>query len=197
MRPYLSACRRECIAEGEDCFWIPCGGPRFELSGFGELVRTKRDNGEQPEQGWCRAQDRLVGPLALGFDAEMRTGFLKSDFDLPAAHEPGENVAWSRAEIGGEKGLRFEFAFGIADEHPADRQRRDAASIPNCGAAGDLDDAVGSAVPETDAVAFPGDLRIVEDGGKLFQALALDRGPAAAFVPLRREREQLGVEPQP
>ena len=123
----------------------------------------------------------LVGPLALGFDAEMRTGFLKSDFDLPAAHEPGENVAWSRAEIGGEKGLRFEFTFGIADEHPADRQRRDAASIPNCGAAGDLDDAVGSAVPETDAVALPGDFAILEDGGQLFAALALDRRRAPTF----------------
>src|ERR1700687_5225320 len=26
------------VAEGEDCFWIPCGGSRFELPRFGEVV---------------------------------------------------------------------------------------------------------------------------------------------------------------
>src|SRR6516165_7476466 len=111
MCPCFAAYCRNGIAEGKNRFWIPCGGPWFELSRFGEFVRTKRDNGEQPQQGWCGAQDCLVGPLTLGFDAEMRADFLEGNFDLPAAHEPGENVAWSRVEIGGEKGLRFEFAF--------------------------------------------------------------------------------------
>jgi len=45
-------------------------------------------------------------------------------------------------------------------------------------------------------VALPGDFGIVEDGGELFQALAFDRRPAAAFTLLRRESEQVGIEPQ-
>src|SRR6516225_1354689 len=162
MCPCFAAYCRNGIAEGKNRFWIPCGGPWFELSRFGEFVRAKRDNGEQPQQGWCGAQDCLVGPLTLGFDAEMRADFLEGNFDLPA-----------------------------------DRHRWHAAAIPDCGAAGDLDDAIGSAVPETDAAALPADFAILEDSGELFQSLTFDRRPAAAFVLLRREGEQVGIEPQP
>src|SRR6202043_3124490 len=126
----------------------------------------------------------------------MGAGFLECDFDLPAGDEPGENVARAGIEIGGEEGLRFEFAFGITNEEPADRHGWQAAAIPDGGSAGDLDDAVGSAVPETDAVALPGDFWIVEDGGELFEALAFDRRPAGAFALGWWESEQVGVEPQ-
>ena len=46
-------------------------------------------------------------------------------------------------------------------------------------------------------MALPGEFGIVEDGGELFQALAFDRRSAAAFALLRREGEQVGVQPQP
>src|SRR5712691_8020488 len=166
MCPYFAAYSRDGIAEGENRFWIPCGCPWFELVRFGELMRAKGDNGKQSQQGWCGAQDRLVGPLTLGFDAEMRADFLEGNLDLPAAHEPGENVARTGVEVGSEEGLRFEFAFGIADEQPADRHRRHAAAIPDRGAGGDLDEAIGSSVPETDAAALPADFAILEDSGE-------------------------------
>src|ERR1700681_4286157 len=172
MCPDFAPYRRDGIAAGENRFWIPCGGPGFELSRFGELVCAKRDDGKQSEQSWRGAQDRLVGPLTLGFDAEMGADFLEGHFDLPAAHEPGENVARTGVEIGGEESLGFEFAFGVADEQPADPHRRHAAAIPDGGAAGDLDEAIGSSVPQTDAAALPADVAIQEDGGELFQALA-------------------------
>ena len=79
------------------------------------------------------------------------------------------------------KACRFELAFGIADEKPTDRHRGHAAAIPQRGAAGDVDEAVGSAVPETDAVALPGDFAILNEGGQLFVGLAFDRRSAAAF----------------
>src|ERR1700681_2745460 len=116
----------------------------------------------------------------------MGAGFLEGDFDLPATDEPGEHIARTGVEIGSQEGLRVEFAFGIANEQPADRHRRRAAAIPDGGAAGDFDEAVGSAVPETDAVALPGDFGIVEDGGELFQALAFDRRAATAVSLFRR-----------
>src|SRR5258707_5972182 len=118
----------------------------------------------------------------------MSAGFLEGDFDLPATDEPGEDIARTDVEIGSQEGLRFEFAFGIANEQPADRHRRRAAAIPDGGATGDFDEAVGSAVPEADAVALPGDFGIVEDGGEPFPALAFDRQPAPAFTPLRRAK---------
>src|SRR6266852_4606316 len=78
----------------------------------------------------------------------MSAGFLEGDFDLQATDEPGEDIARTDVEIGSQEGLRFEFAFGIANEQPADRHWRRAAAIPDGSAAGDLDEAVGSAVPQ-------------------------------------------------
>src|ERR1700687_2590927 len=66
------------------------------------------------------------------------------------------------------------------------RPGRHAAAIPQRGAAGDLDEAIGSAVPEADAVALPSEVAILEEGSELFQTLALDRGAATAFALVRR-----------
>jgi len=132
----------------------------------------------------------------LGLYAEMSSHFRKCYLDLPPTDEPGENIAGASVEVGGEEGLRLELACGIADEKPTDRHRRHAAAIPDGGAAGDFDDAVGSAVPETDAVSLPGDLAILNDGGQLFQGLTFDRPPTAAFALLRWEVEQVGIEAQ-
>ena len=52
------------------------------------------------------------------------------------------------------------------------------------------------AVPETDAIARPGDLAIFEDGGELVLALAFDRRPTPTSALLRRAIEQIGVEAQ-
>jgi len=134
--------------------------------------------------------------LTLGFDAEMSASFLEGNLDLPTADEPDEDIARTSIEIGSEEGLWFELAVGIADEKPPDRHRRHARVIPKRGAAGDLDDAVGSTVPETDVTALPADFAIPENGGKLFQWLALDRRPPTALALLRREVEQVGIEAQ-
>src|SRR3974377_2373091 len=107
MCPYFAPYCGDGIAEGENRFWIPCGGPGFELSRFGELVRAKRDDGKQSQQSWRGTQDRLVGPLTLGFDAEMGADFLEGDFDLPAAHEPGGNGARPGGEDGRRGSLRL------------------------------------------------------------------------------------------
>ena len=92
-------------------------------------------------------------------------------------YEPGEAIAGASVEVGGEEGLRLELACGIAGDKPMDRHRRHAAAIPAGGAAGDFDDAVGLAVPETDAVSLPGDLATRYYGGQLFQGLTFDRPP--------------------
>src|SRR5258708_36219739 len=113
----------------------------------------------------------------------MSAGFLEGDFDLPATDEPGEDIARTDVEIGSQEGLRFEFAFGIANEQPADRHRRRAAAIPDGGATGDFDEAVGSAGPEADAVAVPGGFWILEDGGEPFPAICFDRRAAAGVTP--------------
>ena len=100
MSPYFAAYCRDGIAEGQDRFWIPCGGSRFEFSRFGDVVRPESDDGEQAEQGRRGAKDRLVGPLTLGLDAERGADFRDGDLDLPATDEPGEDVTGTRVDIG-------------------------------------------------------------------------------------------------
>src|ERR1700687_900255 len=107
---------------------------------------------------------------------------------IPAA----EDVSWISIEIGCQERLRLEFALGIADEKPTDRHWRHGTAIPPRGDGGGFDEAVGSAVPETDAVALPGDFGILEDGGQLFVGLALDRGPPPTFAFLRRGSPRVG-----
>ena len=77
--------------------------------------------------------------------------------DARGPDEPSEDVAGLGLEISSEKGLGLELTFGIADKEPADRDRRNPSAVTNRRAAGDLDEAIGSAVPETDSIAFPGD----------------------------------------
>src|SRR6202040_2946205 len=107
-----------------------------------------------------------------------------------------ENVARASIEVGGEECLWLKLASRIADEKPSNRHRRHAAAIPQCGAGGDFDEAVGSAIPKADTVTLPDDPTILDDGGQLFQGLTFDRPAAAAFALLRREVEQVGIETQ-
>jgi len=126
----------------------------------------------------------------------MDAGFLEGDFDLPPAYEPGEYVFWLGVRIGGEKGLRFEFAFGITDEEPAYRHRRDAGAIPKGGATGDIEGPVGAAIPATDVESLPGDGGIIEEGGELVEGFAFERRSTASLGLGWWEIEQVGIEPQ-
>src|SRR5262245_20250648 len=124
MSPYFAANGRDGIAESEKGFWIPSDGSGPELARAGEIVGPQRDDGEQGEQGRSGAQDGLVGPLALGLDAEMGANFLESELDLPAADEPSENVVGMSVEVSCQECLRVELAGWITDQEPADRHRR-------------------------------------------------------------------------
>src|SRR6516164_3477377 len=91
----------------------------------------------------------------------------------------------------------------VARAHQSDRGREAVESapaarraIPQRGAGGDFDEAVGSAIPKADTVTLPDDPMILDDGGQLFQGLTFDRPAAAAFALLRREFEQVGIETQ-
>src|SRR6202046_4584369 len=78
----------------------------------------------------------------------MSANLGKCHLDLPSTDEPGEGVAGTGVDVCGEEGLRLELAFGVTHEKPTDRHRRHAAAMPEGRAAGDLDETVGSAVPE-------------------------------------------------
>ena len=70
------------------------------------LLSPERDKGEQAEQGRRGAGDGLVGPLALGLNAEVAADLGERDLDAPATNEPAQDVERLGLEIGAQEGLR-------------------------------------------------------------------------------------------
>ncbi len=60
-------------------------------------------------------RDGLVAPLPLRLDAEMSASLLEGDLDLPAPHEPGNNLRRLPREVSAEQDLRSEAVLGIVD----------------------------------------------------------------------------------
>src|SRR3954470_3279630 len=102
------------------------------------LMSPECDEGEQAEQSGGGAGDGPIGPLALGFDAEVATDLGKGDLGAPAANEPAQDIEWIGREIGAQEGLRAELIFAVAHQHVADRDTM-ARMRPDSGAADDLD----------------------------------------------------------
>ena len=126
------------VGEGQAGLAIPgCGvwgGGRVQ-----QIAGPQRDEAVEAEQcGRCSC-DCLVGPLPLGFDAEMCPGFCKGDFDLPTANEECDDVSWRLGGVGTEEGLWVALAIGVSDQHPADCSGRCARAIPKGGIGGDLE----------------------------------------------------------
>ena len=99
------------------------------------MLGPKGDQGEQPEQGWRGPSYSRIGPLALGFDAEVSANFGEGHFRRPAANEPAKDVERVGIEVGAQERLRTEFAFDIADQHVQVRvlplARDDRAPLPS------------------------------------------------------------------
>jgi len=53
-------------------------------------MRQQCDQREQPQQQRRGARNRLVRPLALRLDAQVRPAFFQRHFLLPAQHKPFE-----------------------------------------------------------------------------------------------------------
>ena len=53
-----------------------------------------------------------------GLDAQMRAGLLERDLDLPAPHEPRDDLSRVPGGVGAEPRLGREAALGVADQHP-------------------------------------------------------------------------------
>ncbi len=85
------------------------------------LIGPEGDEGEQGEQGGGGARDSLIGPLALGLDAEVAADFGEGDLGAPAANEPAQDIEWICREIGAQKGLWAELILAVAHQHVADR----------------------------------------------------------------------------
>src|SRR4051794_10601919 len=118
------------------------------------LISPERDEGEQAEQGGGGARDGLIGPLALGLDAEVTTDLGEGDLHAPAADEPAQDIERIGGEIGAQEGLRAELILAVAHQYVADRDVM-AGMRPDGRAADDLDLALCAAIPACNLQAVP------------------------------------------
>src|SRR4051794_41819078 len=85
------------------------------------LMRPERDEGEQAEQGGGGASDSLIGPLALGLDAEMATDLGEGDLGAPAASKPAQDIERIGGGIGAQESPPAGRTLARAHPHRADR----------------------------------------------------------------------------
>src|SRR4051794_28298041 len=84
------------------------------------LLSPEREEGEQAEQGGGGAGDGLIGPLALGLDAEMAADLGEGNLDAPATNEPAQDVARIGREIGAQEGVSLGAEHEAVDATPGD-----------------------------------------------------------------------------
>jgi hypothetical protein len=125
--------QRQGVGKGRMGFLIPRRLPDAARWPRHALVREQGHQREQAEQRRGGAGDRQVRPLPLRLHAEVLPCFLEGDLQLPALDEPRQDLLGRRLRVGAEQGLRLELAPRIADQHPAEGHRRQAAVIPHGG----------------------------------------------------------------
>src|SRR3954471_7837497 len=160
------------------------------------LMSPERDEGEQAEQGGGGAGDSLIGPLALGFDAEVATDLGEGDLDAPAADEPAQDIERIGGEIGAQECLRAELILAVAHQHVADWDVV-AGMRPDGGAADDLDLALCAAISACDLQAVPVCVASRQLLRQVRQAAPDDARTADPRPALGRRLEQTGVQAQP
>src|ERR1044071_883282 len=151
------------------------------------------DEREQAEQGGGGAGDGLIGPLALGLDAEMATDLGEGDLGAPAASKPAQNIEWICGEIGAQEGLRAELILAVAHQHVADWDVV-AGMRPDGGAADDLDLALCAAIPACNLHAAPAYVVARQLLRQVRQAATEDARPADPRPVLGRRFEQAGIQ---
>ena len=79
---------------------IPDRSTHRERLVLGKLVGYESNQRKQAQESGCGASNSQVRPLALRFQSQVGTGFLESDFDIPAQDEPMEDLEWFRSQVG-------------------------------------------------------------------------------------------------
>jgi hypothetical protein len=158
-------------------------------------MREQSHQREQRQHKGCRAPDRHIRPLTLGFDAHMRTDIFEGNPQLPTLDELRHDFLGCGLKVVTQQRLGLERAVGIAHEHPADSNGWHAAVIPDSGMRCQIHPAGLAAVPANAGLLLP-DRPLSESrrqrgltGAFFGRSTALPRGR-------RRRVVQGGVQPQ-
>jgi hypothetical protein len=103
----------------------------------------------------------------------MPAHLLEGYFQLPAHHEPQEDLLRIGIEVATQKGLGFELSFRITYQDPAHGHRRQARGVPNGPLRSELDHTLFAPIPLRDLGWLPNGLWVFGHHRKIGQALAL------------------------
>jgi hypothetical protein len=73
-----------------------------QAGAHGKACPQQCDNGEQPQQARRGAGDRVIGPLALGFNAQVIARLAERQLQRPAPYKPADDVVWIAVGIGAQ-----------------------------------------------------------------------------------------------
>ena len=183
------------VHEGRRRLVIPSGLALGHRVSFLQRVGGQGDPGEDSQQDGRGAGDGQVGPLALGFQAQVGPHLLKGNFQLPAQDKPFQDLGRVRRGVGAQQGLGGEGALGISDQHPADADWRLAGAVPDRRLRREFHGAGGAVIPGH-GHAGPSCLGLVEDRFQRGSPRAFQRR-AAVLTRLTgwRGRIESGVQP--
>ena len=177
-QPQVAAHQGDGVDEGRRRFVVPGRSTLDHGVAFLQRVGGQGDPGKESQQDRRGAGDGQVGPLALGLHAQMGPHLLKSDLQLPAQHEPFQDLRRVCRRVGAQQGLGREGALWVSDQHPANAHRGFARAVPDCGLGGEFHSAGGAVVPAHRG-AGPGYLRLVSSRGLLKERF--QRGSSCAL----------------
>src|SRR5919112_1032395 len=107
----------------------------------------------------------------------MPAHLLESYFQLPAHHEPAEDLLRIGIEVGTQDGLGLELSFRITDQNPTDGYGEQARGVPHGLLGSDLDHALSAPIPISDRGWLPNGVWVFGHHRKVGQALALYARP--------------------
>src|SRR5215210_3880569 len=160
-------------------------------------IRKQGDQREQPQEGWCGSSDRQIRPLPLRLKSQMPAHLLEGYFQLPAHHEPGEDLLRIGLKVGTQEGLGFELSFGIAHQHPAHGHGEQACRVPYGRSRSYLDHALAAPVPVSDLDGLPNGCTVFGHLRKVGQPLTLYARPP--YLPTTTWSSRLvegGIQPE-
>src|SRR5258708_20911738 len=138
----------------------------------GEGIRQQSKQGEQSQQQRGSVSNGVVGPLALGFNAQIFADVAKGGFHLPAADEKSQYLFRGKVEITGQQDLWVEFTGDIADEAKTNVNTAQAKMEPEGVASGN--------VQFMKPMVIPGQANPLPERGRIIDEL-LGRGQPCAF----------------
>ena len=124
MTPQLPPQQGYCVRKRRLRLSVPSSRTNDSSFGLHQCSACQSDFRVERHQVRRSSRYSKVIPLPLRLNPEMSAGFLKGHFHRPSSHKPRQYLLRRVIAVGRKQCLRLELALRIANQHPANRDRR-------------------------------------------------------------------------